>query len=352
MRMFDEFIGKKYGNLTITAFDSYKKNGTPVFAVTCDCGNDYLKTGLDRLESGKTKDCGCSKRNTNLIGKKFGRLLVVEKTDKRVRYHIVWKCKCECGNEVYVSSHDLITKKSCGCIMKEKEHFAVGTRIHKVWGTMNDRCYSKNREKDCKSYRIKNIQVCDDWRGSNPKGFSNFYDWAMKNGYKEEIMPNGKNKWTLERIDNSKGYSPENCKWATYEEQQRNKDNRLLIEYNGVKYTCSELSKIIGIDKTNISNRYRSGWSIEKIIKTPISKHYHKKLIVPEGYICYSEVLKTFRITERQLRRVSDLGKLPYQKYKNAKIYKVEDVKKFEEFILEYPDFSVYNKYSLFSIDN
>lgn len=352
--MFEEYIGKKYGNLTITAFDSLKKNGTPIFAVTCDCGNTYLKCGLDRLETGKTKDCGCSKRNIEMVGRRFGRLVVIEKTNKRKKRSVVWKCLCDCGNEYFATSKDLNCGfvKSCGCIMKEKQHFAVGTRIHKVWGTMNDRCYSKNRAKDCKSYRIKNIQVCDDWKGSNPKGFSNFYNWAMESGYKEEILPNGKNKWTLERIDNSKGYSPENCKWATYEEQQRNKDNRIFIEYKGEKYTCGELSDIIGIPKTIILNRYRSGWDIDQIIKTPIKHHPKEKMKIPKGYICYSKILKMFKVTERQLKRVTELGKLKFQKFKNCKIYKVKEVKKFEEFILKYNDLSVYNKYNLFSVNS
>lgn len=230
--MFEEYLGKKYGNLTITKFDSYKKNGTPVFAVTCDCGNTYLKTGIDRLELGKTKDCGCSKRNANLTNKKFGRLLVLEKTDIRAKRHIVWKCKCECGNEVYVSTHDLIEKKSCGCIMRDKQHFATHRPIHRVWNTMIERCYNSNKNQFY-LYGGRGIKVCNEWLGNNPKGFSNFYDWAIKNGYKEEVLPSGRNKWTLDRIDPDKNYCPENCRWITNKEQQQNKRADKQFSYKG-----------------------------------------------------------------------------------------------------------------------
>lgn len=243
MIMFEEYIGKKFGKLTIIALDGLKKNGTPIFAVACECGSTFLKCGLDRLESGKTKDCGCSKRDVDLIGFRSGRLLIVEKTDKRVRHHIVWKCQCDCGNIFYAQGRYIKGKNlvSCGCIMKEKQHFAVNQPIHKIWNTIITRCYWKEH-KFYYLYGGRGIRVCDEWRcdNGNVKAFSNFYDWAMANGYRDEKLPNGKSKYTIDRIDPDGDYCPENCRWITNAEQQRNKRADKLFTYNGETRTMKQ----------------------------------------------------------------------------------------------------------------
>lgn len=175
----------------------------------------------------------------DLTGQRFGKLLVIEMADKSKwkvssnKKRVSWICKCDCGNEVIYSTPHLCYygMKSCGCLSKEKQHFACKSPIHKTWDSMLRRCYNKNR-KQYYLYGGRGIKVCDDWLGSNPKGFSNFYSWAVNNGYKEDILPSGKNKWTLDRIDNDKDYSPENCRWITNEEQQKNKRMYKEFEYN------------------------------------------------------------------------------------------------------------------------
>lgn len=176
----------------------------------------------------------------DLTGKKFGKLLVIKIADKELwktyskTKRVSWVCKCDCGNEVIYSTPQLCyyKNKSCGCIKKEKQHFACKSNLHKTWSSMLMRCYNKKRNQFY-LYGGRGIKVCDEWLGSNPKGFSNFYDWSIKNGYKQEILKNGRNKWTLDRIDVDKDYSPENCRWITNEQQQKNKRIYYLFEYNG-----------------------------------------------------------------------------------------------------------------------
>lgn len=300
--MFEEYIGKKFGKLTITALDGLKKNGTPIFAVDCECGSTFLKCGLDRLESGKTKDCGCSKRDVDLIGFRSGSLLVIEKTDKRVNRHTVWKCKCDCGSIFYTEGRRIKSGMvvSCGCIMKDRQHFATHRPIHRVWNTMIERCYNSNKNQFY-LYGGRGIKVCDEWLGSSPKGFSNFYDWAIKNGYKEEILPNGRNKWTLDRIDPDKDYCPENCRWITNDDQQQNKRADKLFTYNGETKTIKQWLKQYFVKCQDYYTLLRMGYDNKFILNFISSVDKEKLLIIyntPKGTIVndvlaeYSSTLK------------------------------------------------------------
>ena len=348
--MFEEYIGKKFGKLTITALDGLKKNGTPIFAVDCECGSTFLKCGLDRLESGKTKDCGCSKRDVDLIGFRSGRLLVVEKTDKRVRHHIVWKCQCDCGNVFYAQGRYLKRKEvvSCGCITKEKQHFAVGTPIHRCWSGMNIRCYNKNRE-GYNSYGGRGITVCPEWRGDNPKGFSNFYDWAIVNGWSEEKLPNGRRKYTLDRIDNDKGYSPNNCRFVTEDVQQENKRGRLGMVYNGEYMLLTKIADINNMPRKLFSARIRRGWTIEETLSKPITDSNRKAKHI-DGYVTRKEAFAKYGISERQFRNNSLLDKIRYKIIKHTYFYLEEDIIKLSEYCKDKKN-KYLNKYKDFNIN-
>lgn len=105
-------------------------------------------------------------------------------------------------------------------------------RLHKVWIEMKTRCYNKNR-RYYHLYGGRGIKVCPGWSDSR-MGYPNFYKWAIENGYKYEPFPNNKrNKWSLDRIDNNKDYSPDNCRWADIETQNNNRRAEKTIEYKG-----------------------------------------------------------------------------------------------------------------------
>jgi hypothetical protein len=130
------------------------------------------------------------------------------------------------------------------------KHGMRHTRIYNIWRSMRQRCSNPN----CINYHNyggKGITVCDEWNDS----FELFYEWAKKSGYKDGL--------TLDRKDADGNYEPSNCRWATQKEQQNNRTNNRLIEFQGETHTLGEWSTITGIKLATIWNRLKCGWSVE-----------------------------------------------------------------------------------------
>ena len=155
-----------------------------------------------------------------MIGKVFGRLTVIAEAPasdttkkKRVRY----ECKCSCGNTYVANGEDLRGghTKSCGCLNREgnPKHHGAGEKLYGVWKTMKSRCHNPNVA-GFKNYGGRGISVCLEWFHD----YSAFRDWALSTGYEPGL--------TIDRIDNDKGYSPENCRWTTRATQSRNQRAR------------------------------------------------------------------------------------------------------------------------------
>lgn len=209
----------------------------------------------------------------NLIGEKFGRLLVIERSEDYIQFNgkkrSYWKCRCECGKEKKVSSDNLVSGKikSCGCLKKEKtvlrsyKHGLVDTKLYKTWCNMKDRCYNKNNTFFYR-YGGRGIKLCDEWKND----FKCFYDWSIKNGYSEKL--------TIDRKDNDKNYCPENCRWVNLKEQARNTSRNKIILWNGETKCLSEWEEITGLP---IKKRLRDGWSLEKSFLTPKRKRTERK---------------------------------------------------------------------------
>lgn len=117
--------GQRFGRLVALEPTDGRKNRSVIWHCKCDCGNEVFTTS-NQLVTGHKKSCGCLQdetRRRDISGQRFGRLIALKPTDERAGTSIVWQCKCDCGNEVFVSSHLLVggDKKSCGCLRKESQ---------------------------------------------------------------------------------------------------------------------------------------------------------------------------------------------------------------------------------------
>ena len=126
-------------------------------------------------------------------------------------------------------------------------------RLRSIYNGMRLRCYNENSI-NYKYYGGKGVTICDEWLLS----FENFFDWAINNGYNENL--------TIDRIDSEKEYSPDNCKWSTKKEQAYNRSMSVKLTLNGRTMYMTEWSEELGIDKKTLSWRYRNGWSDEEIL--------------------------------------------------------------------------------------
>lgn len=200
----------------------------------------------------------------DLRGQKYGRLTPI-KYDRTENKRAYWICKCDCGNLISVATNNLRNghTKSCGCYAHEErvknatKHEMTGTRLYRIWANMITRATNpKYIEAD--RYSGRGITVCDEWRNSS----NVFFEWALNHGYSDDL--------SLDRIDNSKGYYPENCRFTDFKTQCRNRDSNLIIEFHGEKKPLIEWSEILGIDYKKLHNRIKKHkWDIERAFTTP-----------------------------------------------------------------------------------
>ncbi len=197
----------------------------------------------------------------DLVGKRFGRLVVI-KWEGRSKYgRNYWLCECDCGELIVTGNDYLINKstKSCGCLRKEKTttHNLSYTNEYQIWLKIKDRCFNKTT-KAYKWYGGRGITIWDKWK----KDFKRFY---------KDIGKRPSLKYTLDRIDNDGNYEPSNCKWSTQREQNRNYSRNINITYNNKTQCIMEWSEELNIKYGTLRARLINyGWSIEKAFNTPV----------------------------------------------------------------------------------
>lgn len=170
----------------------------------------------------------------NLEGRRFGRLLVLSRSDD-VAGRTMWVCQCDCGNRVVVQSKNLRSgnTRSCGCLLQETRsrngkmkstHGMSYTRLYEVWHGMKARCYRPTHP-HYQNYGGRGICVCPEWLNS----FETFAEWAISHGYQEHAQ---KGACTLDRIDPDGNYEPSNCRFADlYVQQNNRRDNRAKAQF-------------------------------------------------------------------------------------------------------------------------
>lgn len=225
-------------------------------------------------------------KGKDMTGIKVGRLTVDHMDHREMngsgRWEIYWYCNCECGNHKVVSTSTLTSAIknnrmiSCGCFVSEragnlqKTHGLRHTRLAHIHKTICDRCFNPN-SKRYPDWGGRGIKVCDEWYTpgvpGNP-GLVNFYNWATKEaGYVDPAPDAPQRTWpTLDRIDNDKGYSPDNCRFASYKEQAMNRRNTRRI-YDGSRWWVhSELEDHVGWPRATINAKLQAGWSENAIV--------------------------------------------------------------------------------------
>jgi hypothetical protein len=226
------------------------------------------------------KDCIKIKK-----GDVFGRLTVLGDSDSKK--HL---CICVCGKEIRVFRYNLLSgnTRGCGCIRDKKArermttHGKCGTRVYKSWQHAKERCCNPN-DKRYKDYGGRGITFCERW-----ERFENFY----------EDMGDPPKGMSIERIDNDKGYSPENCKWADKIQQGSNKRNNIFIELNGERLTVAEWSKMTGILSATILARFHSGLLPKDILNPNFGKVFFNG-----SYRRIYDILKEYGVSKTTYHR-------------------------------------------------
>lgn len=186
-------------------------------------------------------------------GQRSGRLTVVrfapERSTPKRKY---WLAQCECGGETFLRTDAIGEIFSCGCAHREglierlTTHGMTGHPAHRIWGAMHRRCNPNSKDaKNQRNYVARGITVCERWQS-----FEAFW---------EDMGPTWKDGLTIERRDNSKGYEPGNCVWATYAMQNLNtRRNRIIMTPRG-PMAVSEAAKVFGIGGPTLRARLRAG---------------------------------------------------------------------------------------------
>lgn len=206
-----------------------------------------------------------------MVGQKFFRLLIIEVLSPK-KYLVL----CDCGKkkEIFMSKIKSGRIKSCGCYNLELirlrglanlkhgncRRIEPRSNAYKTWASMIRRCHTKSASGYYK-YGAKGVTVCNEWRNS----FESFL-----NDMGEKPFPGA----SIDRIDNSKGYFKENCKWSTVQEQARNKTTNKFFTIDGVTKCIAEWVEINGLCYGTVFDRLKKGCDI----KTALSKKRLKKL--------------------------------------------------------------------------
>ncbi len=199
-------------------------------------------------------------KKIDLSNQKIGMLNVIRPVDKNKFNNIIWECKCDCGNTVNILSGNLRKKghtTSCGCykIKNQTHHSMHKTRFYNIWRQMKSRCLSKCND-NYKDYGGRGITVCDRWLE-----FINFKE-DMYESYLLHVKLYGEKDTSIDRENNNKGYSKDNCRWATCKVQANNKRDRInqkqfkATSPDGVEFISnnqSEFARIHNLNHTKIS---------------------------------------------------------------------------------------------------
>lgn len=200
-------------------------------------------------------------RKHKLAGTQIGWWNVLIETEPNKRSQAAYRCKCKCGSIKVVLETSLLRgqSKSCGCLRFETgriniTHGATNTAEYRVWAAMKRRCYNPN-SRDYHNYGGRGITVSKDWMQ-----FKNFLRDMGKRPSPE---------LTIERKNTNGDYEKDNCRWATWGEQARNRRDSYMLTLSGKTLCVPDWSSETGIPISTIRNRIRLGWTLQETLTTP-----------------------------------------------------------------------------------
>ncbi len=201
----------------------------------------------------------------DISGKRFGRLLVIDRAEPASPP--TWNCVCDCGVQLVVSGNSLRSSnaRSCGCLHRELvtthgRSMASSNPApeYRVWTSIKSRCHNPSAANFYK-YGGRGISVCDKWRNS----FEAFFG---------DMGERPSSAHSIDRFPDANGnYEPGNCRWATAIEQNNNRSNNRFIEIDGVMRTVPQWERVSGINRATIINRIKRGWSVSDAVFRPTS---------------------------------------------------------------------------------
>lgn len=208
----------------------------------------------------------------DMVGHRYGKLTVLEVVGPNEKAHSYWiRCRCDCGVVRDFNKSSVISgaTRSCGCYRKAHarvEHIRHGmgngdNRLYGIWRNIKSHCYNPN-DRAYARYGAKGITMCDEWRTD----FMAFHTWSMTHGYEDTL--------TMDRIDLTKGYGPDNCRWVTRRQQANNTSRNRIYEYDGKRMTVAQWAEHTGIRYHTLIARLNSGYPPEIAFTAKrLSKH-------------------------------------------------------------------------------
>lgn len=200
-----------------------------------------------------------------IIGHRFNRYVVIEKSASSISRQAMWVCRCDCGTVKIVRGSHLRTGtiQSCGCKAAEQSsrrlrtHGQKKTPEYRTWSAIKRRCHNANQP-NYHAYGGRGVYVCERWRDS----FEAFF---------ADMGPKPAPSYTIERNDNWKGYELGNCRWATRKEQAYNKRVSRLRPIGGCR-SVAEAADRYGLQNGTLYSRLHRGWSEERALTTPVHR--------------------------------------------------------------------------------
>lgn len=218
-----------------------------------------------------------------LAGTQRGDLLIIRIDHLEPRAGNIWLCRCKCGKEVLLPTSRIMSGRSYSCpecgTRKNAERAArqltthglskTNKNLYMVWHSMISRCEYQG-DTNYGYYGGESKHVCDEWRHD----YKAFYEWAKKSGYRPGL--------SIDRIDNTKGYSPQNCRWETQKVQAINSRSSTLVTVNGTTMCLNDWARAAGVWRQTIYD-WRNKGILEEKIRERLPNGYSGRTVLIKG---------------------------------------------------------------------